>query len=148
MSELWTPGAPEPHEPQPSAAIGPLDPGPSGAPDEDMTVSEEEIAGILRIRDEMRATPAADVVANHAVGIYQLALLQLGADGIPAEIAPPVEPNFPEARLAIDALAALVEGLGGQLGPHTDILHQALAQVQLLYVEASQAYGMPTEDDA
>jgi len=147
MSSLWTPGGDEPRTPQPSPAEHPLEPGPSGAPDEDLTLSEEELVGLLRVRDEMRATPTADVVANHAVGIYQLALLQLGADGIPPEVAEPLPPNLPEARVAIDALGALVEGLGGELGPHAEILTQALAQVRMLYVQASQAYGMTDEDD-
>ena len=50
--------------------------------------------------------PASVVIANHAMGIYELAAIHLTAP----------EPKLPEAVLAIDALAALVEGLEGRLG--------------------------------
>ena len=46
------------------------------------------------------------VVANHAYGLFELAALHLSAK----------PPSLDQARLAVDALGALVEGLGDRLG--------------------------------
>lgn len=135
---LWTPGGDEPREPRPTPTTGPAPTTPGPGEDAARSLTDEEIAGLLAVREEMRATPTADVIANHAVGLYQLALLQLGADGLPPEIAEPLPPNLPEARLAIDALGALVEGLGERLGAHAELLGQALAQLRMFYVQMSQ----------
>ena len=48
-------------------------------------------------------------------------------------------PNLPQSRLAIDALAALVEGLGERLGEVEAPLKEALAQIRLAYVQISGA---------
>ncbi|MER3452805.1 MAG: hypothetical protein C4344_03825 [Acidimicrobiia bacterium] len=76
---------------------------------------------------ELVRTPAAVVVANHAVGLYELAVLHLAQK----------PPNLAEARLAIDALAALVEGLAGRLGDNEPTLREFLTRVRLLFVEVS-----------
>ena len=43
-----------------------------------------------------------------------------------------------EARLAIDAMAALVEGLAGRLGRDEATLKDALAQLRLAFVQISR----------
>jgi hypothetical protein len=48
------------------------------------------------------------------------------------------EPDLEEARLAIDGVAALVEGLEGRLGRHQEPLREALAQLRLAFVEISR----------
>ena len=58
------------------------------------------------LREQLARTPAEVVVANHAFGLFELAALHLSLQ----------PPQLDQARLAIDALAALVEGLGGRLG--------------------------------
>jgi hypothetical protein len=47
------------------------------------------------------------------------------------------------AGFAIDALAALVEGLNTRLGEHEPVLREALAQAQMLFVEVADAQGGP-----
>lgn len=79
------------------------------------------------MQQELASTPAAVIVANHAVGLFQLAAIHLNQD----------PPNLDEARLAIDAFAALVEGLGDRLGDEYQALIDALAQVRLAYVSLS-----------
>ena len=44
-------------------------------------------------------------------------------------------PQLDQARVAIDALAALVEGLAGRLGEPEQQLKDALAQLRMAYVQ-------------
>src|SRR5690606_7890529 len=69
--------------------------------------AREMIAQMAETRRQMLQTPAAVVVANHAMGLYELAAIHLGAE----------EPQLTEAKLAIDALAALLDTVESQLGP-------------------------------
>jgi hypothetical protein len=71
------------------------------------------------------------VVANHAFGLFELAALHLSLD----------PPQLDQARLAIDAFAALVEGLGERLGDHTKELGDGLAQLRMAYVQIHAARG-------
>ena len=79
-------------------------------------------------------TPVADLVANHAIGLWQLAVLHLTPD----EDAPI---RLDEAGLAIDAMAALVEQLGDRLGESAEPLRDALAQLRIAYVQISEGAG-------
>ena len=71
----------------------------------------------------------ADIVANHAVGLQELAVLHLIPD--PGPDGSPSEPRLAEAALAIDAMAALVDGLGDRLAPNHEALREAVAQLRL-----------------
>lgn len=83
------------------------------------------------MRAELAATPVEDIIANHAVGLWQLAVLHLVPEGGDA-------PNLDAASLAIDALALLVEGLDDRLGRHAEPLRDALAQLRLAFVEVQE----------
>ena len=78
------------------------------------------------------------VVANHAYGLFELAALHLSSQ----------PPHLSQARLAIDALGALVEGLGDRLGEVEAALKEALAQIRLAYVQISEAPEIPGEQSA
>jgi hypothetical protein len=82
-----------------------------------------------QVRRELASVPAAVVVANHAMGLYELAAIHLSSD----------PPSFKEAQLAIDAVTALVEGLEGRLGENEQTLRDALAQLRLAYVQLHSA---------
>ena len=133
---LWTPGGERPvggggaDRPAPS---GPP-PAPEGSEDlspEDQARLQEMQAELAEVRAQLLGAPAAVVVANHAMGVYELAALHLTAP----------EPKLTEAVLAIDALAALVEGLEGRLGEAEPTLREALAQLRAAYLEVSKARG-------
>lgn len=136
---LWTPSGerpvrPEPEEPAAPAGGGGRGGGAGGASvgaggtgtDE---LTEEELAELgqrmAEIQGQMLATPAEVIVANHCIALYELAVLHLRQPS----------PKFDEARLAIDALAGLVEGLGRRLGENERPLRDALAQLQLAFVQ-------------
>lgn len=143
---IWTPGGEHevPREPQPepgTAAPG----GPGEAPDlsgielpdgrsiEDLSPEEraqlEQIAAeMAETRRQLAEAPASTVIANHAMGLYELAAIHLSQE----------PPNFPEAKLAIDATAALVEGLEGRLDDAEATLRDAVQQLQLAYVQLSE----------
>ena len=122
MSTLWTPGGEhDPEEPQ-----APAPPGDAGGPDDE--AAREQLRAL---REQLAETPVADIVANHAIGLWELALLHLSAEEGTA-------PDLEEARLAIDGVAALVEGLEGRLGRHQEPLREALAQLRLAFVEISR----------
>src|SRR5690242_15803090 len=84
-------------------------------------------------------TPVEDVVANHAFGLWQLALVYLGVATPPDEQGRQPAPNLPGAALVIDAVAALLDGVGDRLGPHAEPLAEALQQTQMLYVQIAEA---------
>lgn len=84
---------------------------------------------LAEARARLLEAPASTVVVNHAFGIYELAAIHLTAD----------EPKLTEARLAIDALAALVEGLQGRLGEAESNLVEALHHVRLAFVSQTEA---------
>ncbi len=101
----------------------------------------QQFAEMAEVQARMIETPAAMVVANHAMGLYELATIHLRQS----------PPNFAEATVAIDAFAALVESLKGRLGAEESTLGDALAQIRLAYVqlkaavEGAGAEGNPEE---
>ena len=138
MSSLWTPGGehrvPPPSEPQQRPAPPPPPPGappppppppppPGGAFDSDAELAE--------LQRQLAQTPAEIVVANHAFGLFELAALHLSRE----------QPDFGAARLAIDAMAAVVEGLAGRLGQAERDLTDGLAQIRLAFVQVQAAQG-------
>jgi hypothetical protein len=81
-------------------------------------------AALEAARSRLTAVPAEVVVTNHAFGLYELAAIHLSA----------AEPDLDSARLAIDALAHLVDGLGSRLGAEHATLVEALSTLRMAYV--------------
>jgi hypothetical protein len=130
VSTLWTPsGEHEPEPDQPGAGPPPGGAPPGGPPPGGGDGPSE--AEMAEMRQRLAETPVVDVIANHAIGMWQLAVLHLSIEGGGA-------PQLEQARLAVDAMAALVEGLGEDLEPHQGPLRDALAQLRLAFVEVSQ----------
>jgi hypothetical protein len=104
------------------------------------------------MRAELISSPVEVVVANHCYGLFELAAVYLSQQ----------PPLLSQARLAIDALGALVSGLEGRLGEAEGQLKDGVTQLRLAYVQidgaqragadaASAAGGNPgesrTDDD-
>jgi hypothetical protein len=133
---LWTPGGEHRPEPEPTGG----DPAgaegnevPSDLSAEDQARLEAMQSEMAEVRQQLLGAPAAVVVANHAMGLYELAAIHLTAEA----------PKLAEASLAIDALAALVEGLAGRLGEAEPTLKEALVQLRGAYLEVHQRTGGP-----
>lgn len=97
--------------------------------DEGPELTEEQIEQMRQLEEKLAQTPASVVVANHAYGLFELAALHLGRR----------PPNFEQAQLAIDAMGALVEGLGDRLGDHARQLQDGLTQLRLAFVQVRNA---------
>ncbi|MFP5255964.1 MAG: hypothetical protein ACLGI8_08970 [Acidimicrobiia bacterium] len=134
---LWTPGGEHRPEPAP-ASTGGEGRGPGPALDdlsaEDRAQLEAMQQEMAEVRQQLLQAPASVVVANHAMGIYELAAIHLTAS----------EPKLPEATLAIDALSALVDGLAGRLGDAEPTLREALSQLRTAYLEIKRRADGPS----
>ena len=126
MSSIWTPSGEYRPPDEPEA------PGPEVAP---ATVTPEELEALRRLHEQLRATPAIDIVANHVVQLFQLALVYLGAGAAPDDAVAAPAADLVQASIVIDTMAAIVDGLGPRLGDHEQTLRDALTQLQLLWVE-------------
>ena len=134
MSSLWTPGGEHPVEPDaaPSDPTGPpMDPGAdplAGLSDEERAQAEAMAAEMAAARQRVLEAPADMVVANHAMGLYELAAIPHSEE----------DPDLTAARLAIDAMGQLVDGLSGRLGEAEATLKDALAQLRMAFVQVSE----------
>ena len=132
MSSLWTPaGEHFPKKEGDDAASPPPDPG--GDTDVTQTPLTEEQAAAQAEVDAMRAqlaqTPPEVVVANHCYGLFELAAIYLSH----------TPPMLFQARLAIDGLGALLDGLRGRLGEAEPALLESLSQLRLAFVKLESA---------
>jgi hypothetical protein len=84
---------------------------------------------MAELQEQLARTPAHVVVANHAFGLFELAALHLSLQ----------PPQLDQASVAIDAMAALVEGVGDRLGEHARELTDGLAQLRMAYVQIHSA---------
>ena len=91
----------------------------------DPAVEAEMRAELDEARRRLAEVPAAQVVANHAMGLFELGAIHLSQS----------PPQLDQATVAIDAMAALVDGLGDRLGPNAPVLRDALAQIRLAFVQ-------------
>lgn len=146
MSTLWTPSGEHPVDrpggrasgPPPAVAAGPPPSAPPGEDERELTPEEqaaaEEYARQLdAARQQLLEAPAGLVVGQQALQFYELAALHLSQP----------EPRLDDARVAIDALKAVVDAVGSRLGEAETPLRQALHQLQLAFVEVTKA-GEPS----
>lgn len=133
---LWTPGGEVPvnREPPPSDAERSPSGGAAGVvggpsledlSPEDRERAERMIAEMAEVQRQILSAPAGAIVVNHVVGFYELAMIHLGQP----------EPRFDEAQLAIDAMEAVLERVGGRLGDDGVALREALRQAQMAFVQ-------------
>jgi hypothetical protein len=142
---LWTPSGEHPVDrpgpapgdatsPPPGTATTPPEPGPTSLDDlspEQRAEAEEFARQVDSARQQVLEAPAGSVIGQQALQFYELAALHLSQP----------QPKLDDARVAIDALAAVVNGLGSRLGEAEQPLRQALNQIQLAFVEVSRTAG-------
>jgi hypothetical protein len=100
--------------------------------------SAEAQAEFDAMRKQLASTPAEVVMANHCYGIFELATIYLSHK----------PPMLFEARLAIDGLGALLNGVKGRLGEAEPSLLEALSQLQLAFVQLEGAERAAAESAA
>jgi hypothetical protein len=142
MSTLWTPSGEHPVERNRGEASSEPPPAQGAAPDEEPLSPEEQAAAeeyaqqIEEMRRQLLDLPAGVVVGQHALQFFDVAGLYLSQS----------PPRIEDARIAIDALAAVVEHLGSRLGEAETPIRQALHQAQLAFVEAARSAGTSAPD--
>ncbi len=114
--------------------------GPDGAPEGALTEPEAELTEqeqirleqaaeeVAAVRARLAAAPAELVVTNHVMGLYELAAIHLDRP----------DPQLEDARLAIDALGAVLDACVGRLGEPEATLVAAREQIQLAFVVVAQ----------
>ncbi len=118
---LWTPDGERQVDPaKPNEAAQELTP-------EQEAQAAEMAKQLSEAREQILQAEVSDVIGNHALGIYELAAIHLTSE----------EPKLEQAKLAIDALAQIVEGLEGRLGDAEPTLKEALHQIRMGYVQKS-----------
>ena len=137
MSSLWTPSGE--HFPKKDEGAAPERPAPQpGASDVTEPSPEEAQAAVDAMRAQLAGPPAEVVVANHCYGLFELAAIYLSQ----------TPPMLFEARLAIDALGYLLDGLRGRLGEAEPALAESLSQLRLVYVRMEGTEQSDAESSA
>ena len=132
MSTLWTPGGEHPVDPEnepPSSDFSQLSP-------EEQEQAEALAAEMAAVREQLAAAPAEIVVANHLMGLYELAAIHLSQQ----------PPKLDQASIAIDAMSAVIDSLEGRLGEAEGTLKDALHQIRLAYVQIGNQEDTPGEE--
>jgi hypothetical protein len=126
MSSLWTPDGEKRVERPSEQAEQPLE-----------ELTEEEVADRMEaLRQEIAQTPVSQIIAQSAYQFFEIGALHLSV----------VPPQLDQAKLAIDALGLLVEGLGDALAPNADTLRDGLQQIRMAYVTVKQGGTVQVEE--
>jgi hypothetical protein len=128
VSSIWTPGGE--YEPREEPERRPGGDGPTAGGSVDETGAELDEEQVRQALAQLASTPVAAILADHAIRLHELAVLHLGLSAERPE-------SISEAALAIDGMAALVDGLGDRLGDASRPLADALAQLRLAFVQVS-----------
>jgi hypothetical protein len=94
-------------------------------------------AAMADARARLAEVPAEVVVVNHVMGLYELAAIHLSAR----------TPDLVSASLAIDAMAAVVDGLGDRLGEDAQTMRDAVANIRMAFVAVKSQTGQSTAGD-
>ena len=136
VSTLWTPSGEHPlrnntrkpseqEHPSREAAFDASARARAGSADTPKPATEQDQEAALDdLRRAIASAPAEEVVANHCYGLFELAAIHLSKQ----------PPDAKAAQLAIDAMGAVLGGVGNRLGQHAATLQDGLAQIRLAYV--------------
>jgi hypothetical protein len=96
---------------------------------EERAQAEQMIAQMAEVQRQLMSHPASVFVANHLMGLYELAAVHLDQ----------AEPKYEEVRLAIDAMTSMLDATEDRLGESGAELRQALTVLQTVYVQRVNA---------
>ena len=134
MSTIWTPSGEYVPREEPAKESAPPPPPAAGAPGEGREPTPEEVQAALEQARAVLHMPVIEHIGGHAMALFELAALHLERE---AATGGEEKPDLAEASLAIDAMAALVEGLGEKLEPYRGQLENALNQLRMAFVQVS-----------
>lgn len=99
---------------------------------------EEVVGQLAAAQQQLLTTPIEHMIAQHAVGLRELALLHLQQ----------AHPDFRAAKLAIDAIGGMLQATSSQLGELGEPLTRDLQQLQMMFVSAHEAFTQQSTDPA
>ena len=135
---IWTPGGEHnvPEDANGGAQASAAAEQPELTPEQQQQ-AEEMAKQLSEAREQILGANVRDVIANHAIGLYELAAIHLTAE----------KPDLASTKVAVDALTTLVEGMEGQLGQAEPTLKESLHNIRLGFVQRSQeAETTPSEE--
>ena len=132
MNSLWTPDGEHNVDPEQEAGSSEF----SELSQDEQDQAEALAADMNAVREQLAAAPAEIVVANHLMGLYELAAIHLSQQ----------PPKMDEASLAIDAMSAVLDSLAGRLGEAEGTLKDALHQIRLAFVQLGNQEDTPDEE--
>jgi hypothetical protein len=95
---------------------------------EERAQAEAMIAEMAAVQQQIAGTPGPQLVANHAMGLFELAAIKLQTQ----------PPQLADARLAIDAMSALLDVVAPALAAEdAGALRDGLSQLQMAFVSVS-----------
>lgn len=94
-------------------------------------------AAMAEARARLADVPAEVVVVNHVMGLYELAAIHLSSE----------TPDLVSASLAIDAMAAIIDGLGTRLGDDAPTMADALVNIRMAFVSVKANTGQSAPGD-
>ena len=134
MSTIWTPSGEYVPREEPAKEAAPPPPPAAGAPGEGREPTPEEVQAALEQARAVLHMPVIEHIGGHAMALFELAALHLERE---AATGGAEKPDLAEASLAIDAMGALVDGLGDRLQPYRAQLEDALNQLRMAFVQVS-----------
>src|SRR5205814_6406165 len=117
---------------EPPKQPGPPPPPAGAAPGEGREPSPEEIQAALEHARAVLHTPVLEHIGGHAMAMFELAALHLERE---AATGGEGKPDLAEASLALDAMAALVAGLGEELQAYRGHLETAPNHLRVALVQ-------------
>jgi len=131
VNSLWTPDGEHSVDPEQEVETSEF----SELSQDEQEQAEALAAEMNAVREQLAAAPAEIVVANHVMGLYELAAIHLSQQ----------PPKMDEASLAIDAMSAVLDSLAGRLGEAEGTLKDALHQIRLAFVQLGNQEDTPDE---
>lgn len=119
---IWTPsGEHEISQEQPGETDNPNLPPDQLSPEEHEVLTKE----FEETRKRIAESPPEQIIATHVIGLRELAFIHLSKE----------TPDLEGARLAINALAGIVNEVGDELGEYTEPIKGILNEIQMAYVK-------------
>jgi hypothetical protein len=112
-------------------------------PQEQQVDEAAQAEAMRRLREELAAAPAGEVIAQAAAHLATFAYVRLG---IPPEHNQRYR-DLGAARVLIDAFAGLIGAVQGSLGELDAELQEALAALRMTYASVSSGDAQPAQEE-
>ncbi len=101
------------------------------SPQEELTPEEQAALAseFEEAKQRISETPVDQIITTHIIGLYELAVIHLQKD----------PPDLKSAKIAVNAMAGIVEGVAEDLQEYEEAMRSALTEIQMAFVKASDS---------